>query len=92
MAKKIRFEWNGEGFRQILRSDGVLNLMEETADEIAREATDRNPFEGSSGYVGHTAFGGYGGGRWVAYVDTTDILSMRAEAQFKTLSGVVTGE
>ena len=63
MMKLDRIDFISDGFRQILASDGVGNLVAETAESIANEAGE--------GFVA-TSFHGRNDGRWLGYVRPTD--------------------
>lgn len=81
----VRFEWNNQGFRDILQSEGVRELVLEQANAIAQRATANIP-EPSEGY---TASAKKNPSRWVAGVITTDEASIRAESENKALSRAV---
>ena len=85
---QTRIEFNSAGFREILLSDGVKNLVTETANSI-RDRANANNSRGGEGFEAHESVGGYGGGRWVGFVSTTDRESMIAEAEDKALSRAV---
>lgn len=85
---EMRIEFNSAGFREILLSDGVKTLVEETANGI-RDRANSNNSRGGEGFEAQTMVGGYGGGRWIAFVHTTDRDSMIAEAEDKALSRAV---
>lgn len=85
---QTRIEFNSAGFREILLSDGVKNLVTETANSI-RDRANANNSRGGEGFEAHEIVGGYGGGRWVGFVSTTDRESMIAEAEDKALSRAV---
>ncbi len=88
MAGQAKIEFISDGFRQILLSDGVRDLVQQTADEI-KDRADANISEASEGFSSKVWQGGYGGGRWVGSVTTTDATSMAAEAEDKALSKAV---
>lgn len=88
MAKQIRLEFNSDGFKQILKSDGVKELVKEQTDTIKDRANGNIDGE-SEGFSSEVIYGGYGGGRWVGFVNTTDAASQRAEAEDKALSRAV---
>ena len=85
MAKKIRFEFNSDGFRAILESGKVKELVGKKGEEIADRANAMLASDKSNGFYTHTAYGFYGGGRHVAYVGTTDIESINAQRRDKIL-------
>lgn len=84
---EIRIQFISEGFRQILLSGGTQDLVQTTADEIKARADSAAP--DSEGFEAHTWQGGYGGGRWIGSVTTTDRASRLAEAEHNALSGAV---
>lgn len=90
MAKQIKLEFIGEGFRQILTGDGVQSVVQSAADRICVQANANLTGE-SEGFSAHVWSGNYGGGRWIGSVSTTDMESRRAEAEDKALSKAVTG-
>lgn len=81
----VRIEWNDQGFKDILRSDGVHDLVLSTAETIAMRASANIP-EASEGY---NASAKQMSSRWVAGVITTDAASVRAESENKALSRAV---
>lgn len=88
MGKQIRLEFNSDGFRQILKSDGVKGLVQKQSDTIKNRANANINGE-SEGFSSETIYGGFGGGRWVGFVSTTDEASQRAESEDKALSRAV---
>lgn len=92
MAKQIRIEFNSEGFREILTGAGVQNAVSEATQKIQAQANANaagDLAEGSDGFSAKTWLGGFGGGRWVGSVSTTDHSTMVAEAENKALSRAV---
>ena len=87
MATRIVF--NSAGFKEILESDGVHDLVQETADGICDRANANNT-RGGEGFATSVIHGNYGGGRWIGFVKSTDEKSAQAEAEDKALSGAVT--
>lgn len=73
----VQIEFISAGFKAILESDGVKELVEDQAKAIADRANGNNDR------------GGYGGGRWVAFVSTTDKSSMLAESEDKALTRAI---
>ena len=86
----MKIEFKSEGFRQILNSGGVQGAVASAAEAIQARA-NANLQENSEGFSSHVWQGGYGGGRWIGSVNTTDHASMVAEAEEKALSRAVTG-
>lgn len=89
MSKQMKIEFISAGFREILTSDGVKALVDDAASEIQSKA-NANLLEDSEGYEKTVMYGGYGGGRWVGFVQCTDRASCIAEAEYNALSGAVT--
>lgn len=89
MIKKMRIKFISAGFREILASDGVKALVDEATTEIQSKA-NANLLANSEGYEKTVMYGGYGGGRWVGFVQCTDRASCVAEAECNALSGAVT--
>ena len=92
MAKQIRLEFLSEGFKEILTGAGVQNLVSEATQKIQEQANANAAGEldeDSEGFSAKTWLGGFGGGRWVGSVSTTDHSTMVAEAENKALSRAV---
>ena len=83
-----RIVFNSDGFRQLLLSDGVRELVQSTAEEICDKANGNNT-RGGEGFVVRTQVGGYGGGRYIAFVSSTDKNSFIAESEDKALTGAL---
>lgn len=88
MATQVKIEFNSDGFKQILMSDGVKALVEGEAAKIQAKA-NANLNADSDGYVVNVLPGNYGGGRWVAHVQAADYAAAEAEAEDKTLTKAV---
>lgn len=89
MSMRIdRIDFKSDGFREILCSGGVQNLVTEQSVMIQNRANANN-MRGGEGFSARTYMGNYGGGRWVASVNTTDHKSMVAESEDKALSRAV---
>lgn len=88
MTKQVRVKFISDGFRQVLMSGGVQELVGSEADRIKNSANANNNY-GGVGFKSRTWEGSYGGGRWVASVSTTDIKSMLAESEDKALTRAV---
>ena len=92
----MRLVFNSEGFRQILLSDGCKTLVEGTTETIRGKAVDNyaavtpKGVDASEGIRANTQVGGYGGGRWIGFVSTTDEYAAAAEAEDKILTRAVT--
>lgn len=85
----VRIVFKSEGFRQILLSDGCRDLVQSTTEEIKNKA-DANNTRGGDGFEASTMVGGYGGGRWIGFVSTTDNASRIAESEDKALTRAIT--
>lgn len=88
MATNIRLEFISDGFKQILESDGVRELVQETADNI-KDRVNANNTRGGQGFESNVIQGNYGGGRWIGFVKSTDRESDIAESEDKALTGAV---
>lgn len=89
MGTQTKIKFNSQGFKEILCSDGVKNLVTEQTS-IIQDRANANNRRGGDGFDAHVWMGGYGGGRWVGSVTTTDRKSKIAEAEDKALSRAVT--
>ena len=81
----VRLVFNSDGFRQILQSEGVHDLVQQTAEEIAEKANANNT-RGGKGFEVSTEKGKYGGGRYIGFVTTTDNKAKIAESEDKALT------
>ena len=88
MATNIRLEFISDGFKQNLESDGVRELVQETADNI-KDRANANNTRGGQGFESNVIQGNYGGGRWIGFVKSTDRESDIAESEDKALTGAV---
>lgn len=88
MASQMKIKFISKGFKEILCSGGTKNLVTQQAS-IIQGTANANNMRGGEGFGTHTWMGGYGGGRWIASVSTTDRKSMIAEAEDKALSRAV---
>lgn len=84
---EIRLKFDSAGFRALLLSDGVKDLVTDKTTEIAQRA---NANAGGDGFGTSIEVGGYGGGRWVGFVHSTDAEAYKAEAEDKVLTRAVT--
>lgn len=85
----IRLQFNSNGFKQILLSEGCHNLVEATASQICEKANANNT-RGGDGFRATTQVGGYGGGRWIGFVTATDAKASAAQSEDKALTGALT--
>lgn len=90
MATQVKIEFNSDGFREILCSDGVKELVAQQAALICTRA-NANDVSGKCGFYTGPYIGNYGGGRWVDTVRPENYRAAReAEAEYKVLSRAVT--
>lgn len=75
-----------EGFKAIVESDGVRNLVQEIAEGIQDRA---NANFGDDGFRADVKHLGYGGGRWGAFISSTNRRAAQAEAEDKVLTRAV---
>lgn len=88
MTGNANIQFNSDGFREILLSDGVRAVVQAETEKI-RGRANGNLREKSAGYSAQVRVGNYGGGRWIGHVTTTDGTSIRAEAYDKALTRAV---
>ena len=81
--KKPCIEFISPGFKAILNTEEIHNVVEEVAQHIADNA---NSNYGGDGFKATTMVGGYGGGRWIAFVNSTDKESLQAESEDSALT------
>lgn len=87
----VRIEFISEGFHQVLTSGETKALIEGHADAIkARADANLNGAE-SEGFNEKVVMGGYGGGRWVGIVGTSDLATVITESENKALTKAVHG-
>ena len=84
-----RIEFNSAGFREILLSDGCHELVKSVTEDISTKANANNT-RGGEGFASSVQVGGYGGGRWIVFVGTTDDKSAIAEAEDLALTRAIT--
>lgn len=77
--KQVKF--SSEGWRKVLLSEEVRDIVSNTASDIAARA--------GAGFNPTVYEGDYGGGRWVGAVHADTYAAMRAEAEDKVLSKAV---
>lgn len=75
--------FNSAGFKEILESEGVRELVQDTAQEIANKANENY---GGDGYEVKVQHLGYGGGRWGAFITSKDNKAAQAESEDKALT------
>ena len=82
----VRLEFDSSGFRELLLSDGVKELVTDTTESIAGRA---NANSGTDGFQSSVIVGGYGGGRWIGFVNATTPEAVKAESEDKALTRAV---
>jgi len=88
--KKIKIEWNHEGFSEILCSEGAGSICDQKAKEIEDRANSNLNSENSEGFKsGGRIVTAYGSKRWMYFVYTTDKETMIAEQQEQALTKAV---
>lgn len=95
-VSEIKIEFNSAGFREVLLSEGVRELVTETAWSIVKRADENLTNPASRGYDANVVYSPlvskYGnGGRWVGFVSAVDRGARVDEAENKSLSRAVTG-
>ena len=80
---KPKIVFNSAGFKALLNTDGVHQLVEVLSQDIADKA---NSNYGGDGFQVTTKVGGYGGGRWIGFVTATDKDSLKAESEDSALT------
>lgn len=86
MIEKIEFI--DAGFRQIINSEGVKDLVDDYATGVEARANANVP-AGSKGFKKETLKGHYAGGRWISFVTSQDRAAVVAESENKVLSQAV---
>lgn len=74
------------GFKQILESDGVRDLVQDVANGICERA---NANYGGDGFAVNVRHLGYGGGRYGAFISSVDENAARAEASDHVLTRAI---
>ena len=83
-------QFNSAGFKAILESGGVKDMVQDTANQICERANANNE-RGGQGFGVTVKHLGYGGGRWGAYIYSKDQKAAQAESEDKALTKAVTG-
>lgn len=86
---EIKIEFNSDGFKQLLNSDGVRAMVQSKAEEICARANANVGGIETDGYKTTVMQGNYGGGRWIAHVQAADYAAAVAEAENKSLTKAV---
>jgi len=91
MSTQTRLEFNSDGFKELLCSDGIQGVVEEAATGIQTRANaNANLSEDSTGYYMRTVQGS-SAGRWLAFVGATDHETLVAESEHQALTKAVGG-
>jgi len=85
----IRLEFIGEGFGEILRSEGTRDLVQQVTDEIGNKANGNNVRGGEGFRTSVEQSGRYKNRRWVGFVSTTDKKSVTAETEDGALTRAI---
>ena len=80
-----RMEFISQGFKDVLYSSGTKEVLQSTADEIR----DRANMEVPEGFESRVQAGGYGGGRYIAFVRTATNEAALEESENMTLTKAV---
>lgn len=86
---EVQIEFIGEGFGEILRSEGTRELVQQVTEDIGNKANARNSFGGEGFRTSVEQSGRYKNKRWVGFVSTTDKKSIQAETEDGALSGAI---
>ena len=91
MSTQIRIEFNSDGFKELLCSDGIQGVVESAATGIQTRANaNANLSENSTGYYMRTVQGS-SAGRWLGFVGATDHETLVAESEYQALTKAVGG-
>lgn len=90
MASEVRIEFIGEGFGEILRSEGTKELVQSITEEIGNKANANNSRGGEGYRTSVEQSGRYKNRRWVGFVSSTDKQSVIAETEDGALTRAVT--
>ena len=89
MKSSVRIEFIGEGFGDILRSDGTRELVSQVTEDIGNKANGNNTRGGEGFRTSIEQSGRYKNRRWVGFVSTTDKKSVTAETEDGALTRAV---
>ena len=88
----VKIKFISKGFEEILCSPGAGNLCAQIAEKIQQNANAGLDAKESPGFKSGGRIGeAYKSKRWVYFVYTTDLATMKAEAEDQTLSKAVKG-
>ena len=85
MSTKIEFI--SQGFKDILFSSGTKELLQGISDDIRDKANQDMPQ--GEGFASNVQSGGYGGGRYIAFVRTETTEAALEESENMTLTKAV---
>ena len=85
----VRIEFNGEAFGEILRSEGTMELVRNTTEEIGNRANGNNTRGGNGYRTSVEQSGRYKNRRWVGFVSSTDKESVIAETEDGALTRAI---
>jgi len=85
----VRIEFIGEGFGEILRSEGTRELVSQVTEEIGNKANGNNTRGGEGFRTSVEQSGRYKNRRWVGFVSTTDKKSVTAETEDGALTRAI---
>lgn len=89
MKSSVRIEFIGEGFGDILRSDGTRELVSQVTEDIGNKANGNNTRGGEGFRTSVEQSGRYKNRRWVGFVSTTDKKSVTAETEDGALTRAI---
>lgn len=78
-------QFNSAGFKALLESEDIRQLVEDTANGICDKANANNE-RGGQGFAVQVKHMNYGGGRWGAFVYAKDTKATQAESEEKALT------
>ena len=88
----IRIEFNSDGFRQLLNSSEVTAMIDGQVAAVKGRADAGMSGGETKGFNGRTVKGyGRASERWIGVVGTSDLATMIAESEQKTLTKAVHG-
>lgn len=88
MAKTVRIEHISAGWREILMSEPVKQLVSDNAEAVRSRAESMSTMPGAE-WAAEVSVGNYGGGRIVGYVRPANLQAMIDEASGKLLEVAV---
>ena len=88
MAKTVRIEHISAGWREILMSETVKQLVSDNADAVRSRAESMSAMPGAE-WTSEVSVGSYGGGRSVGYVRRSNPQAVIEEGSGKPLQEAV---